>query len=83
MRRQVQLGEVADQPARPGMVLFGGLDERRIDVDAVGRGSEVDERPVDVEKQRVGDIEGRRPPAQRARRAGRAPVRSGRPGEAR
>jgi hypothetical protein len=32
-RGQVEIGEVADEPARPGLVLLGCLDEQRVDVD--------------------------------------------------
>ena len=48
-RRQVEFGEVADQPPRPGVVLLGGGDQGRVDVDAdhpVAGGSEVAAHPA-------------------------------------
>src|SRR6478735_5871598 len=32
--RQVKLGQVLDDPTRAGMILYGGLNEDRIDIDA-------------------------------------------------
>ena len=41
-RGQVQLGEIADEPAWSGIILLGGLDECRVDIDTdhhvAGRG---------------------------------------------